>query len=113
MTQPIADAISPRLPNGAGAATCLSAGIGAATLGVLSALTDKSPAIKAALIVYKPTGALSGVTTLSVLAWIIAWAVLHMLWSKKEVAVHKVVAITCVLVALCLLLTCPPVVDAL
>lgn len=113
MTQPIAEATSPRLPNGAGAAAVLAASAGTATLGLLTLLTDKSPAIKAALIFYKPTGALSGVTTVSVLAWIISWVLLHMLWAKKEVAMHKVVAITCLLTALGLLLTCPPILDVL
>jgi fluoride ion exporter CrcB/FEX len=110
MTQ---DTLSPRLPNGAGAAAALSAGVGSAVLGVLTLLTDKSPAIKSALIVYKPTGALSGVTTVSVLAWIISWAVLHLLWAKKEVAIRQTVTIAFVLLALGLLLTFPPFLDAI
>lgn len=110
MTQ---DTVSPRLPNGAGAAAALSAGAGTAVLGLLTLVTDKSPAIKSALILYKPTGALSGVTTIAVLVWIVSWAVLHLLWAKKEVAIQKVVTIAFLLLATGLLLTFPPFLDVL
>lgn len=110
MTQ---ETTSPRIPNGAGAAAALAAGAGTAVLGALTLLTDKSAASKAALILYKPTGALSGVTTASLLAWGISWIVLHMLWAKKEVAIHKIVAIAFLLLAVGLLLTFPPFLDAI
>ncbi len=110
MTQ---DTISPRLPNGAGAAAAVSAGAGTAVLGLLTLLTDKSPAMKAALIFYKPTGALAGVTTVSLVVWIVSWIVLHLLWAKKEVAIQKIVAIAFLLLAVGLLLTFPPFLDAI
>lgn len=110
MTQ---ETTSPHLPNGFGAAAALSAGAGVAVLGLLTLLTDKSPAIKAGLIFYKPTGALSGVTSIALLVWGVSWIALHLLWAKKEVAIQKIVAIAFLLLAVGLLLTFPPFLDAI
>jgi len=107
------DTTSPRLPNGAGAAAALSAGAGCAALGILTLLTDKSPAIKAGLVLYKPTGALSGVTTSALLVWIVSWIALHLLWAKKEVALKQTITIAFLLMAVGLLLTFPPFLDVL
>lgn len=101
------------LPNGAGAAATLAAGVGAAVLGVLTLSGDKSPAIKNALIFYRPTGALSGVTTVTIGVWFATWLLLHCLWRKKDVNVRKIVALAFVLLAASLLLTFPPFLDAL
>ncbi|SDG00430.1 hypothetical protein [Terriglobus roseus] len=101
------------LPNGAGAAATLAAGVGAAVLGVLTLAGDKSPAIKNALIFYRPTGALSGVTTVTIAVWLATWLLLHRLWAKKDVNVRKIVAVAFVLLAASLLLTFPPFLDAL
>jgi len=100
------------LPNGAGAAATLAAGIGAVVLGVLTLAGDKSPAIKNALIFYRPTGALSGVTTVTIAVWFVVWLLLHRLWSKKDVNIRKIVTIAFVLLAASLLLTFPPFIDA-
>ncbi|MEZ2347228.1 hypothetical protein [Terriglobus sp. RCC_193] len=101
------------LPNGAGAAATLAAGVGSAVLGLLTLVSDKSPAMKSALVFYRPTGALSGVTTVSIGAWLASWLLLHWLWSKKDVNVRKIVTTAFVLLAASLLLTFPPFLDAL
>jgi len=67
----------------------------------------------AALIFYKPTEALSGITALLLSVWIVSWIVLHLLWAKKEVAIQKIVAIAFLLLAVDLLLTFPPFLDAI
>lgn len=100
------------LPNGAGAAATLAAGVGSAVLGVLTLAGDKSPAIKNALIFYRPTGALSGVTTVTIAIWLVTWLLLHRLWSKNDVNVRKIVTVAFVLLAASLLLTFPPFIDA-
>jgi hypothetical protein len=100
------------LPNGAGAAATLAAGVGAAVLGLLTLAGDKSPSIKNALIFYRPTGALSGVTTMSIAVWLASWLLLHRLWSKKDVNVRKIVMAAFLLLAASLLLTFPPFIDA-
>ncbi|MDR3734844.1 MAG: hypothetical protein P4L10_04820, partial [Acidobacteriaceae bacterium] len=51
------------VPNGPGAAAILAAGIGSFAVAVLTVAADKSALVKNLLAIYKPTGALSGVTT--------------------------------------------------
>ena len=63
---------SANLPNGSGAAAILAAGLGCFAIGVIAVLADKTPAVKRALVFYKPTGALSGVTTTAILIWLLA-----------------------------------------
>lgn len=101
------------LTNGSGAAAILAAGIGSFVLGLLAMLADKIPTLKSAMIFYKPTGPLSGVTTVAIVIWFAAWAVLDTRWKKREIALGRINAIALVLVVLALLLTFPPVADLL
>jgi len=102
---------TPTIPNGSAAAAVLSAGVGCFVLAVLAIIADKSAPIKAALNFYTPTGALSGVTTLALVVWLIAWGVLEWRWRNRTVAAGLISAASLVLLGLSLLLTFPPVVD--
>lgn len=104
---------SPAIPNGSGAAAILAAGIGSFTLALLAIAGDKSSTIKAALNLYKPTGPLSGVTTLAIIIWLITWAILEWRWRKKSVATTPVITTSLTLLTLSLLLTFPPIADLL
>jgi len=106
-----AAANSARLPNGAGAAAVLAAGMGSFLLGAITVLADKWPTMRSALIFWKPTGPLSGVTTTAIALWLLAWLVLHLKWRGKNVALRPVSAIAFLLLALGVLLTFPPVGD--
>lgn len=99
------------LPNGAGAAALLAAGIGSFVLAVLAVAADHIVALKGWMVFYKPTGPLSGVTTSAIVMWLVAWAVLHARWKRRTVALGSIVAASLVLLALSLLLTFPPVGD--
>jgi len=101
------------LTNGSGAAAILAAGIGAFLVGLLAVLADKIPALKSLMIFYKSTGPLSGVTTVAIVGWFAAWAILDARWRKRDVALGRVNAIALVLVVLSLLLTFPPIADLL
>lgn len=101
------------LPNGPGAAAILATALGAFTLGLLSLLGDISPAIKKAMIFYKPTGALSGVTTIAVLVWLGAWGLLDWRWRRKTLPLARINFAAFVLLAASLLLTFPPFADLL
>lgn len=101
------------LPNGPGAAAILAAALGAFTLGLLSLLGDVSPALKKLMIFYKPTGALSGVTTITVLVWLAAWALLDWRWRRKTLPLGRINLAAFVLLAVSLLLTFPPFADLL
>ncbi len=100
-----------RLANGAGAAALLAAGIGSFVLGALAVLADKSAAVKSRMIFWKPTGPLSGVTTLAIAAWLFVWLLLHWRWRGRDVALKPVLGAALVLLALALALTFPPIAD--
>ncbi len=104
---------SPARTNGSGAAAILAAAIGCFALAVLACAGDKSAAIKSLLVFYIPTGALSGVTTVAILMWLITWGILEWRWRNRTVAVGRITGIALALLALGMLLTFPPVVDLL
>lgn len=97
--------------NGSAAAAILSAGIGCFVLAVLAILGDKSAAIRGSLAFYKPTGPLSGVTTVAILVWLITWVILDWSWRKKTLPAGRISATALVLLVLSFLLTFPPVGD--
>jgi len=100
----------PAMTNGSGAAAILAAGVGSFALAVLAIAGDKSALVKTWLVFYKPTGALSGVTTLALVVWILTWGILELRWRKKTVAARTSL-IALVLLGFSLLLTFPPIVD--
>jgi hypothetical protein len=102
---------SSAVPNGSGAAAVLSAGIASLALAVLAFAGDKSVQVKSALNFYKPTGPLSGVTTVAILIWFLTWGILEWRWRNRTVAVGRIGAIALTLLGLGFLLTFPPVVD--
>jgi hypothetical protein len=102
---------SPLRTNGSGAAAILSAGIGAFCIGLFAVAADKSPHIKGLLNIYKPTGPLSGVTTVAIALWLVSWAVLALRWRSRNVRLTRVTTIAFVLLGLSFLLTFPPVAD--
>jgi hypothetical protein len=100
-------------PNGAGAAAVLAAGIGSLAVAVFAIAADKAAPIKSLMNFYKPTGPLSGVTTCAIVVWLIAWALLHWFWLRRNVEVGRVTVAAFVLLFLSLLLTFPPIADLL
>jgi hypothetical protein len=101
------------IPNGPGAAAILAAGIGCAALGILAFAGDASGAIGKLLNFYNPVGTLSGVTTVAIIIWLVAWFFLARLWGTKMVALGKVNVLAFLLLAVGLLLTFPPFMDLL
>ncbi len=99
------------MTNGSGAAGILSAGVGCLVLALLAAAGDKSPWVKSLLNFYKPTGPLSGVTTVAILIWLCLWGILEWRWEKETVAIGGICAAALLLLGLSLVLTFPPVVD--
>ncbi len=98
-------------PNGSGAAALLSAGIGACTLAVLAIAADRLAGFRTMMVFYRPTGPLSGVTTLAIVAWLAVWAILELRWRKREVNLGLIRVASLVLLLVSLLLTFPPVAD--
>lgn len=100
------------LTNGAAAAAVLAAGIGSFVLGLFTTLAAASEGIKELLNWYGPAGPLSGKSSLAVIAWLVAWGILHVRWKDREVNFDRIFVITLVLIGLGLLLTFPPVFEA-
>lgn len=100
------------IPNGAGMAAILAAGIGCAALGIFDLLADASPAVGRFFNFYAPTGALSGVTTATIVVWLVSWLVLAKRWSGRNVVLGHCFAAFALLVV-GLLLTFPPFMDLL
>ena len=95
-------------PNGPVAAAVLSCGFGCLVLGVLAVAADGSKSLSSLLNFYNPTGPLSGVTTVAIALWLIAWALLSARWKTKTLAFGKVTAVAFALLGAGLLLTFPP-----
>ena len=102
---------NPARTNGSGAAAILSAGIGAFCIGLFAIAADKSPHIKALTNIYKPTGPLSGVTTVAIVLWLVSWLVLALLWRNRDVRLAPITTLAFVLLGLSFLLTFPPFAD--
>jgi hypothetical protein len=102
---------SSAMPNGSGAAAILSAGIGSLAVAVFSVAEDKSSAVKNLFVFYKPTGALSGETTVAVLLWLTVWAILNWRWRNRSVSLSRINITALVLLGLGVLLTFPPLGD--
>lgn len=99
------------MTNGSGAAAVLSAGAGCFALAILAIAADKSAALKAHIVFYKPTGPLSGVTTVAILFWLLLWLLLEWRWKHKTVSFGRIAAISLALLLLGMLLTFPPIAD--
>lgn len=97
----------PVIRNGVALAAVLAAGIGAFALGVLVILSEAG--IYSAPSLYGPTGGLSGRSTFAVVAWLVAWGILHSRWRNRDIAASRVLTWTLVLVGLGVLMTFPPV----
>lgn len=76
---------SQRLPNGAGAAAVVAAGLGGMVMAVLAIVADHQPAFKKMLIFSAPVGALSGESTGAVAVWLVSWVVLDIAWKRQDV----------------------------
>ena len=99
--------------NSPGAAAILSAGIGCAAVGILALAGDASDAIGRMLNFYNPVGTFSGVTTISIIIWLVAWFLLGRLWASKTVAMGRVTLVSFALLLVGFLLTFPPFMDLL
>jgi len=91
----------------------LAAAIGSFALAILAFAGDKSVPIKSSLNFYKPTGPLSGVTTVAIVVWFLAWGFLEWRWGKRAVGISLIIRVSLALLVLSILLTFPPIIDLL
>ena len=97
-------------PNGPVAAALLAGGIGCAVLGVVTFanMVDPTSAFSQWLVWYQPVGSLAGKSGLAIIAFLLAWAVLGLLWRRREMRFGKIAAISFILLAVGLIGTFPP-----
>ena len=93
--------------NGAAMAAILAAGVGAFAMGLVVILNEAG--VFAAPSLYGPAGGVSGRTTIAVVIWLGAWAVLQSRWKGRHVESRRVSTTTMILTAVGLVLTFPPV----
>jgi len=101
----------PAIPNGSAAAAILSAGIGSLAVALFTIVADQSATAKNLLSIYKPTGALSGVTTFAILTWFAVWVILEWRWRGRDISLKRINTIAFTLLVLSLLATFPPLGD--
>jgi hypothetical protein len=99
-------------PDGPGAAAMLAAGIGVFILGLLTTLNEVSEGVHSFLQSFemgRGVGPLAGKTTLAVIGWLLAWAILAVAWRRKEVDIKRSFWIGLVLGLVGAVLMFPPV----
>jgi hypothetical protein len=92
-------------------AAFIASGIGSIALGLVIVLTEMpaGAGLKAALTLNSGVGPLSGKTTVSVVAFVLSWVLLHFVFKSKPLTLTVSFVITAVLVILGVLLSYPPV----
>ena len=97
----------PDKPEGPIAAAIIAGGIGAAALGLFTTLAEASTDVKDWLDWNSDVGPLSGKTIMAVIVWLVAWAVLHVVYRGKPYETRRAFTIAVVLVGLGVLGTFP------
>jgi hypothetical protein len=94
-------------PTGPVAAAVLATGIGTFSLGLLTTLNEASTSIHDFLELDDDVGPLSGKTIFAVVAYLLAWAILHVLWRRQNQELRPILIAGGVLLALGILGTFP------
>lgn len=94
-------------PNGAALAAVLAAGIGSLAMGLLVIMNEAGLFVAPSM--YPPAGGLSGRSTFAMLAWLVAWGILHARWRDRDLDSAGILRWTMVMVGVAVILTFPPV----
>jgi len=96
-------------PNGPAMAAILAAALGVFALGLLTTLTEAAVGLHDWLIFQNRVGPLSGKTTMTGVAWLASWAVLHVVWRGRDVPFAAVLGVAGLLLVIGNLLMFPPI----
>jgi hypothetical protein len=102
-------------PNGPVAAAFVAAGVGALVLGLMVTLAEMSADFRTFLDFSRNyglgngVGPLSGKVAIAVVAYVVSWIVLHILWRQRELPFRTWFVTALVLVAIGFALTFPPI----
>ena len=95
-------------PEGPIAAAIIAGGVGAASMGLLTTAAAASSSARDWLRWSDRVGPLSGETTVTVIVWLLAWAVLHMIYRHRASETRRALAIALVLFGAGVVGTFPP-----
>jgi hypothetical protein len=98
---------TPDKPEGPISAAILAAGAGALTLGILTTLAEANADINAFLRWNDRVGPLSGKTSLTVIIWLVIWAVLHLALRRRSIESTRALTVALVLITLGVIGTFP------
>jgi hypothetical protein len=99
--------VYPDKPEGPIAAAILAGGVGALAMGVVTTLSEASAGFSNALKWNNAVGPLSGKTIVTVLVWLAAWVVLHLVYRRKSYETRRALTISLILITLGVLGTFP------
>jgi hypothetical protein len=94
-------------PEGPISAAIIASGIGATALGLFTTLAEASTTLKDWLQFSDEVGPLSGKTIMTVVVWLISWAILHAVLRGKQYETGRAFIIAMVLIGLGVLGTFP------
>jgi hypothetical protein len=99
--------VEPDKPEGPISAAIIAAGVGAAALGVFTTLAEANSTVKDWLQFNDAVGPLSGKTIMTVIVWLVSWAVLHLALRRKRYETGRALTIALILIGLGVLGTFP------
>lgn len=97
--------------SGPAASALLSAAVGCFVFSLTIVLAVVSPGVKSFLDWCPPAGPLSGKVGVGVIAWVVSWIVLHLIWRSREISLNPVTIVSLVLIVISFLGSFPPVYD--
>jgi len=89
-------------------AAILAGGIGCLVIGIMTTLAEASTSVKDALNWNNGVGPLSGKTGVGIIVWLVAWAILHVVYRNRAFETRRALIISLVLVGLAVVGTFPP-----
>ena len=96
-------------PNGPAMAAILGAALGVLAMGLATFISAAGVGAHDWFEFQKRVGPLSGKTTMAGIAWLVAWAALHLVWWKRDVPFLPVAVLAGVLIVAGNLLMFPPI----
>ncbi len=100
-------------PNGPAMAAILGGATGIFVLGFLTSLAAAAEGVKEWLVFQHRVGPLSGKSTMAGVVWLLVWAVLHLIWYRREVPFAAIAAVSVLLLVAGNLLMFPPIYERL
>jgi hypothetical protein len=94
-------------PEGPIVAAVLAAGVGCFAMGVFTTLSEANTSFADWLNWNNKVGPLSGKTIMTVIVWLVSWAILHVIFRKKRTETRLALSISLLLIGLGVLLTFP------